>query len=171
VLVGKPARGPPRCTSAFARRASRNRSAPSGGRSAAPRTAPSKCRPGSDDQVHRRVLGVGAAYVGPRRSSGTFQRYLSSGNSLRFTWTSCERPDAEPCARGPDDGPAIRLDEAMLGGACKQCKRCHCFEPGPHSTPSPGAARGIEIPTGSRWAAEEGRRKSPSLWISGCRYR
>src|SRR5260221_2920243 len=45
-----------------------------------------------ESSLWRRVLSV------PAISSGTFQRHLSSGNSLVSTRTSCDRPDAEAWA-------------------------------------------------------------------------
>src|SRR5258708_8458172 len=45
-----------------------------------------------ESSLLRRVLSA------PAISSGTFQRHLSSGNSLVSTRTSCERPDAEALA-------------------------------------------------------------------------
>src|SRR5258708_27773727 len=45
-----------------------------------------------ESSLWRRVLSA------PAISSGTFQRHLSSGNSLVSTRTSCERPDAEALA-------------------------------------------------------------------------
>src|SRR6266700_3212588 len=45
-----------------------------------------------ESSLWRRVLSA------PEISSRTFQRHLSSGNSLVSTRTSCERPDAEALA-------------------------------------------------------------------------
>src|SRR5205814_10494489 len=45
-----------------------------------------------ESSLLRRVLSA------PAISSGTFQRHLSSGNSLVSTRTSCESPDADALA-------------------------------------------------------------------------
>src|SRR5256885_6978621 len=45
-----------------------------------------------ESSLWRRVLSA------PAISSGTFQRHLSSGNSLVSTRTSCDKPDAEAFA-------------------------------------------------------------------------
>src|SRR5438477_9077813 len=45
-----------------------------------------------ESSLWRRVLSA------PAINSGTFQRHLSSGNSLVSTRTSCDKPDAEAFA-------------------------------------------------------------------------